>query len=168
MVEAGAQGAQPAATPQADPRGFYHGAPDQPPLHPAMRFVRDRVEHIQGGEEFWAERSLVEERNNQEETAQSIEMRARLAEERFFYHFSQEAQQQARMWEHVEQTAYEAQVRHYEHRVYQEAAQERLNMEAAAGQRFLALSQELQQAEEERTHHLRQEARRFAEGTRAK
>ena len=40
-------------------------------------------------------------------------------------------------------------------------------MEAAVGQQYLALRQELQQAEEERTAFVRQEARRFAEGTRA-
>ena len=40
-------------------------------------------------------------------------------------------------------------------------------MEAAAGQQFLALRLELQEAEKEHTNHVRQEARRFAEGTRA-
>ena len=164
MAEAGAQAAQPAAAPQADPKGFYQGAPDQPRLHPAMRFVRERMEYVQAEEEFWAERILVEERSNQEEADQIMEMRARLAEEQFFYHFSHEAQQQARMWEHVEQASYQAQFRNYEHRVYQEAAQETLNMEAAAGQQFLASRQEPQQAEEEHTHHLCQEARRFADG----
>ena len=40
-------------------------------------------------------------------------------------------------------------------------------MEAAVGQQFLALRQELQQTEEEHTVFVRQEARRFAKGTRA-
>ena len=135
---------------------------------PRTRFLSDRHEDfIQEEEEFWAERVLVEEQRNQEEANQIAEMRARLAEEQFFYHFSHEAQQQASMWEHVQQRVYQAQVKNFEDRVYQEATQERLNMEAAVGQQFLALRQELQQAEEEHTHHLRQEARRFADGTRA-
>ena len=46
------------------------------------------MEFIQGEEEFWAERILVEERHNQEEAEQIMEMRARLAEEQFFCHFS--------------------------------------------------------------------------------
>ena len=86
---------------------------------------------------------MVEERNHQEEAEQIADMRARLAEEQVFYHFSQEAQQQARAWEHVERNSYHAQLRNYEHRVCQEASQKRLNMEAAVGQQFLAFRQEL-------------------------
>ena len=163
MAEAGAQRAQPAAAPQANPGGFCPGA-DQVPLQPAMRFVHERMDFFQGEEEFWAERVLVEEQHNQEEANHIADVRARLAEEQFFYLFSHEAQQQARMWEHVEQRVYQAQVNN---RVLQEAAQERLNMEAAVGQQFLASRQELQQAEEEHTHQLRLEARQFADGTRA-
>ena len=99
-----------------------------------------------------------------------MEMRARLAEEHFFYffyHFSQETQQQAQMWENAKRESYQAQCGNFEHQIYQETAQERLNVEAAAGQHVHALRQELQEAEEEHTHHLRQEARRFAEGNRA-
>ena len=94
-------------------------------------------------------------------------MRARLGEEQLFYHFSKEAQQQTRAWEHAERNSYHAQLRNYEHRVYQEASQERLNVEAAVGQTYLVLRQELQQAEKEHTVFVRQEARRFAEGARA-
>ena len=67
MAAAGAQGAQPAAAPQPNPRRVYQGVPDLPPLDPALRFVRERMEFIQGEKEFWAERILVEERHNQEE-----------------------------------------------------------------------------------------------------
>ena len=83
MAAAGAQAAQPAVAPQANPRGLYQGVPDPPPLDPALRFVRERMEFIQGEEEFWAERILVEERRNQEEGEQIMEMRVRLAEEHF-------------------------------------------------------------------------------------
>ena len=37
---------------------------------------------------------MIEERNNLEEAELIADMRARLGEEQFFYHFSQEAQQQ--------------------------------------------------------------------------
>ena len=90
-----------------------------------MRFVHERMDFIQGKEEFWAERVLVEEQHNQEETNQIADMRARLAEEQFFCHFSHETQQQARMWEHVEQRACQTQANNFEHRVLQEAAQEK-------------------------------------------
>ena len=50
---------------------------------------------------------------------------------------------------------------------YQNTTQERLNMEAAVGQQYLALRQELQKAEQEYTQNLRQEARQFADGIRA-
>ena len=143
MAEAGAQRAPPAAPPQTNPGGFCPGAQDQIPLQPAMRFIHERMEFIQGEEEFWAERVLVEERRNQEETDQIADMRARLAE--------------VRMWEDVEQRAYQAQVNNFDHRVYQETARERLNVEAAVGQQFLALRQEFQQAEEE---HIAEEVRR--------
>ena len=90
------------------------------------------MEFIQGEEEFWAERIMVEERRNQEEAEQIMEMRARLAEKHFLYYFSQETQQQARMWENAERAFYQTQCRNFEHRMYQEAAQEKLTVEAAA------------------------------------
>ena len=110
---------------------------------------------------------MVEERNNLEEAEQIADMRARLGEEQSFYHFSCETQQQTHAWEHAQRNSYHAQLRNYEHRVYEEACQERLNMEAVVGQQFLVLRQELQQTEEEYTASVLQEARRFAEGTRA-
>ena len=93
-------------------------------------------------------------------------MRVRLAEEQFFCYFSQDARQQPVQCELTERAAYEAQFRSAEHKLYQDAAQEKLNMEAAVGQQFLVLRQELQEAEQEYAQHIRQEARRFA-GTRA-
>ena len=93
MAEVGAQRAQPVAAPQANPGGFCQGAQNQVPFRPAMRFAHERVDFIQGEEEFWVERVLVVEQRNQEEADQIAEMRARLAEEQFFYHFSHEAQQ---------------------------------------------------------------------------
>ena len=63
----------------------------------------------------------------------------------------------------MERAAYEAQFRSAEHRFYQNAAQERLNVEAAVGQQFLALWQELQEAKQEYTQNLRLEARRLAD-----
>ena len=49
-----------------------------------------------------------------------------------FLQKSTEAQQQARMWENDERASYQAQHRNFEHRDYQEAAQEKLNVEAAS------------------------------------
>ena len=61
MAAAGAPRAQPAAAPPGNQEGFYQGVREPLPLDPAMRFVRERVEFIQGEEEFWAERILVDE-----------------------------------------------------------------------------------------------------------
>ena len=68
---AGANPAQPVAADHGNQEGFYHAVHEKPPpLHPTMRFVRDRVELIQGKEEFWVERIMVEEKRSQEETEQ--------------------------------------------------------------------------------------------------
>ena len=84
-----APGAPPPATPQANQRGVYQGNQVPPPFDPAFRFVRERMEYIQGEEEFRADRIVIEQRNNLEEAEQIADMRARLGEEQFFYHFSQ-------------------------------------------------------------------------------
>ena len=165
---AGAPAAQPAAAAQGNQEGIYQGARDPPPLDPAMRFVHERVDFIQGEEEFWAERILVEEQNNLEHAEHVNAMRARLAEEQFFYHLSQETRQQAYQWEASERTAYDAHFRSAAHRLFQNVAQERLNMEATVGQQCLALHQELQEAEQDCTQNIRHEARRFADETPAK
>ena len=82
------------------------------------------MELIQGEGEFWAERILVEEQQNQEQAEHINAMRARLAEEQFFYHFSQEARRKAVQWEMTERAAYEALFRSAEHRLFHNAAQE--------------------------------------------
>ena len=94
-------------------------------------------------------------------------MQARFAEEQFFFHVSQEARQQAYQWEMSEKAPYETRFRSAEYRLCQNTAQERLNMEAAVGQQYLVLRQELQEAEQKYTENIRQEARRFADRARA-
>ena len=64
-----------------------------------MRFVREEMQLIHGEEEFWADRTVFEERRNQEEAEHLNRMQAQLAEEQFFFQFSQEARQQAFQWE---------------------------------------------------------------------
>ena len=80
---AGANVAKPAPADQARHEGFYHGNPDERPLYPAMRFVHARMQLIQGEEEFWAERILVEERRNQEEAENLNRMQAQRAKRKF-------------------------------------------------------------------------------------
>ena len=86
LAAAGAPAAQLAAAAQGNQDGYCQGARDPPPLDPAMRFVPERVELIQGEEEFWAEGILGEEQNNLEHAEHVNAVRARLAEEQLSYY----------------------------------------------------------------------------------
>ena len=52
LAAAGAPAAQPAAAAQGNQDSFYPGAREPPPLDSTMRFVRERMELIQGEEEL--------------------------------------------------------------------------------------------------------------------
>ena len=108
-----------------------------------MTEIHDRMVLIQGEEELWAERVLIEKRRDQENAKQLYQIQAQLADEQFSCHFSSEARQQAYQWEMSERAAYDARLRSAESRFCQQVAQDRLNLETTTGQKFVTLRQGL-------------------------